>query len=34
MADNGFLDFWILLIGGLVVGFYVVDNKWLEDKKK
>ena len=29
-----FWIFWILLIGGLVVGFYVIDNKWLEDKKK
>lgn len=23
---------WVLLIGGLVVGFYFIDNKWLEDK--
>lgn len=29
-----FWIFWILLIGGLVVGFYVIDNKWLEDRKK
>lgn len=29
-----FWIFWILLIGGLVVVFYVIDNKWLEDKIK
>lgn len=29
-----FWIFWILLIGGLVVGFYVIDNKWLEDRKR
>lgn len=23
---------WVLLTGGLVVGFYYIDNKWLEDK--
>lgn len=25
---------WVLLTGGLVVGFYFIDNKWLEDKEK
>lgn len=29
-----FWIFWVLLIGGLVVGFYIIDNKWLEDIKK
>ncbi len=24
---------WILLTGGLVVGFYYIDNQWLEDKR-
>ncbi len=28
-----FWIFLILLIGGLVVGFYFIDNKWLEDKE-
>lgn len=23
---------WVLFIGGLVAGFYFIDNKWLEDK--
>ena len=25
---------WILLIGGCVFGFYYIDNKWLEDKRR
>lgn len=25
---------WVLLTGGLVIGFYFIDNKWLEDKEK
>lgn len=25
---------WVLLIGGLVVGFCYIDNRWLEDKRK
>lgn len=29
-----FWIFWILLVSGLVVGFYVIDNKWLEDKRQ
>lgn len=29
----GFWIFWILLTGGVVFGFYYLDNKWLEDKK-
>ena len=24
---------WVLLTGGFVVGFYFIDNKWLEDKE-
>ena len=28
-----FWIFWIPLIGGLVYGFYYLDNKWLEDKR-
>lgn len=26
-----FWPFWIILTGGLVCGFYYIDNKWLED---
>ena len=26
-----FWPFWILLTGGLVIGFYFIDNKWLEN---
>ena len=26
-----FWPFWIMLTGGLVVGFYYIDNRWLED---
>lgn len=26
-----FWPFWIILIGGLVVGFYYIDNNWLEN---
>jgi hypothetical protein len=29
-----FWIFWILLIGGVVYGFYYIDNRWLEDKKR
>lgn len=28
-----FWIFWILLMGGLVVGFYYIDNNWLEDEE-
>lgn len=28
-----FWIFWILLTGGLVVGFYYIDNHWLEDEE-
>lgn len=26
-----FWPFWIILTGGLVIGFYYIDNEWLED---
>lgn len=29
-----FWFFWILLTGGCVFGFYHLDNKWLEDKRR
>ena len=35
-SDLGIIIFWILwvlLTGGIVAGFYFIDNKWLEDKK-
>lgn len=29
-----FWIFWIFLTGGVVYGFYYIDNRWLEDKKR
>lgn len=29
-----FWPFWIMLTGGIVFGFYYIDNNWLEDKKR
>ena len=29
-----FWIFWIILISGAVIGFYYIDNNWLEDRKR